>query len=67
MMREVAMLRNRERRVSLEGRGHLVHQKSGPKLSKNFHEHDRADVLNAFGGIFGNGDKPFPFPEAAGM
>jgi hypothetical protein len=48
--------------VSLKGRGHFVHQKSSPKLAKNFHEHDRADVLDAFGGVFGNGDKPFPFP-----
>ena len=50
--------------MSLEGRGNLVHQKSRPKLSEDFHEHDRADVLNAFGGILGDGDKPFPFPDS---
>ena len=48
--------------MSLEGGGYLVHQKSSPQLSKNFHEHNRANILNASGGGFRNRDKPFPFP-----
>ena len=48
--------------MSLEGGGYLVNQKSSPQLSKNFHEHNGADILNASGGVFGNRDKPFPFP-----
>ena len=48
--------------MSLEGGGDLINQKSSPQLLKYFHEHNRADILNASGGIFRNRDKPFPFP-----
>ena len=33
-----------------------------PELPQDFHEHNGADVLNAFGGIFWDRDQPFPFP-----
>ena len=33
-----------------------------PELPQDFHEHNGADVLNAFGGIFRDRDQPFPFP-----
>ena len=48
--------------MSLEGGGDLINQKSSPQLLKYFHEHNRADILNASGGVFRNRDKPFPFP-----
>ena len=56
------MLGEGESRVTLERGGHLVNNEACPKLSQNFHKHNGANVLNAFGGILRDRDQPFPFP-----
>ena len=48
--------------MTLESGVHLVNNEACPKLPQHFHEHNGADVLNAFKGIFWDREQPFPFP-----